>query len=169
MADYEAAFKVVMGHEDSATHPGLITKNGTTPETFTRYGVDQRYHPELANAGFYSTMPADKAFAVAATVFRTYWMFDKVTDQVIATKLFDAAVNMGQGNMLPVVQKVLNGLGQNLLSWHWGPAMENAVNACGEGLLGGLCDGFLDYYKKVALRKNIELPGGWKTRALWKG
>lgn len=198
MADFEAGFLVVMQHEDDPKIRGKITRNNDgrhaeklsdvpiqfqptavqTPGgdwyygyTRTRYGVDERAHPELRNGGFYSTMNTEAAFAVAKTVFRKYWTFDSVLNEIVAIKVFDASINMGPGNALKVLQAALGSINKTVFTWQWGPSMLNAVNSADpELLIKALTQCATDYYNSDAKRQHLaKTPAGWLVRAVWEG
>lgn len=197
MANFDQAFEVVMKHEDDPVIRGKITRNddgqyadklsdvpaphqSTAVQigsrwyygfTRTRFGVDERAHPELRAGGFYSSMNADKAFDVAKSVFHGYWTFDAISDQNVATKIFDASINAGPKNAFQVVRRALASLERPIPSWQWGPSMLNAINACdAQQLLEALKLGMVNYYNAVAKNKRYAVtPKSWLTRANWVG
>jgi lysozyme family protein len=94
VADYNLSITFVLTLEDSSGR-GKVTvdSDGTT-----RYGLLDRWHPDLTAQGFY-TMPADQALIVAKTCYRTqYWNHisgDGITSNTVATQIFSIAVNDG--------------------------------------------------------------------------
>lgn len=108
MANFDKAFDYMIQNEDF----GLRGK--VTPEPNggkARFGINSMFHPEALHDGFYE-MDKDAALAYAKNVFqRDYWAgrgFDQIGDQQLATKLFDMAVNMGNGGEIGVLQEALN-------------------------------------------------------------
>jgi len=94
VADYNLAITFVLTLEDSSGR-GKVTvdSDGTT-----RYGLLDRWHPDLTTQGFY-TMPADEALVIAKTCYRTqYWNHisgDGITSNIVAAQIFSIAVNDG--------------------------------------------------------------------------
>ena len=93
MGDFKQAFAFVMEHED-ASRSGRVTVDAGGR---TRFGIAERFHPELREEFF--TGPADEALAEAERMEeRDYWgpmRLAEVENQDVANKLFDMAVNMG--------------------------------------------------------------------------
>ena len=65
-----------------------------------RLGINSNANPQAVTDGFYE-LPLNDALAYAQTYYqKNYWAphgFDSVNNQQIASKLFDIAVNMGNG------------------------------------------------------------------------
>src|SRR5579864_9509963 len=93
MADFKTAFAFVLHHEDS-TRSGKVTVDAGGR---TRFGIAEKFHPDLPEAFFAG--PAEDALAEAEKIEeREYWdamRLAEVEDQNIANKLFDMGVNMG--------------------------------------------------------------------------
>ena len=107
MANFEPAFDYMIKNEDY----NLVGKVTTEPNGGkARFGINSVFHPEAIHDGFYE-MPTDQALDYAKKIFeRDYWDgrgFDKIGSQQLATKLFDMAVNMGNGGEVGVLQEAL--------------------------------------------------------------
>ena len=93
MAEFKPAFAFVLLHEDS-TCSGKVTVDAGGR---TRFGIAERFHPELREEFF--SGPAEEALAEAERIEeRDYWQamrLDEVENQDVANKIFDMGVNMG--------------------------------------------------------------------------
>lgn len=108
MADFESAFEFVMNHEDPQ-RSGKVTEDAGGR---TRFGIAQKFHPELTPEFF--SGPAEAALKQAEEILRRdYWDRMRLTDatsQNVANKLFDMAVNMGVHQAGVYAQRAANGL-----------------------------------------------------------
>jgi hypothetical protein len=68
MADLKTAIDVVLRQEDSRMS-GVITTISGDSGGRTRFGIAERWHPELTAAGFFTTMPTAAALTVAEGVY----------------------------------------------------------------------------------------------------
>lgn len=108
MADFEPAFDFVMKHEDPH-RSGKVTEDAGGR---TRFGIAGKFHPELAEEFF--SEPADEALKQAEEIMRRdYWQplrLDEITNQNVAAKIFDMAVNMGVHQAAIYAQRAANGM-----------------------------------------------------------
>lgn len=122
MAQFKPAFDITMEHEG-----GYVSD----PDDFggeTYRGISRRYHPTWAGWGFIDGMRNEETFPLcldrddaldhAVTQFykELYWdrfQGDKLTDQDLANKMFDIAVNMGVHRAVLFLQSALNLLNRN--------------------------------------------------------
>ena len=82
MADFNIAVQTVLRNE------GGYSNDPDDPGGETKYGISKRSHPDLNIANL--------SMAEAIGVYqREYWKYDEVSDQAVATKIFDCAVNHG--------------------------------------------------------------------------
>lgn len=185
MSEFSPAFDFVMQHED-ASRSGCVTKDAGGR---TRFGIAQKFHPELPETFF--TGPADAALKTAEEILRRdYWQpmrLAELRDQKLANKLFDMAVNMGVHQAAIYAQGAVNGLiiGAQALSTPGdaqmptqaelvaedgvtGPRTLAALNAADPAKLYALlCDWSRRHYEHVASinptqAKNLQ---GWLKRA----
>ena len=106
MAEFKPAFEFVLLHED-ASRSGKVTEDTGGR---TRFGIAEKFHPELAEDFF--SAPADEALAQAEQIEEhEYWQrmrLGEVEDQDVANKLFDMAVNMGVRQAAVYAQRAAN-------------------------------------------------------------
>ena len=108
MADCEPAFDFVMSHEDPH-RSGKVTEDAGGR---TRFGIAGKFHPELKEEFF--SGPADEALKQAEEIMRRdYWQpmrLDEISNQNVAAKIFDMAVNMGVHQAAIYAQRAANGM-----------------------------------------------------------
>jgi len=108
MADFKPAFAFVLQHEDS-TRSGKVTVDAGGR---TRFGIAERFHPDLPEEFF--TGAAEDALAEAEKIEeREYWdamRLAEVENQNVANKLFDMGVNMGVRQAAIYAQRAANAL-----------------------------------------------------------
>ena len=108
MSTFPAAFEFVMNHEDPQ-RSGKVTEDAGGR---TRFGIAQKFHPELTPEFF--SGPAEEALKQAKEILRRdYWdrmRLSDVSNQNVANKLFDMAVNMGVHQAGVYAQRAANGL-----------------------------------------------------------
>ena len=106
MSDFSKAFEKTMKFEDE----GLTGKVTVDAGGRTRFGIAEKFHPDLQDAFF--TQPAEDALAEAEQMMRgAYWdklNLSEVQDQDVADKIFDMAVNMGTHQAAVMVQRAVN-------------------------------------------------------------
>ena len=105
-----------------------------------------------------------------AQVYRAdFWRFDGLTDQRLATKLLDMAVNMGFHPAIHLAQEALGLLGVRLaLDGAYGPNTETALNASNpDTVLHGLVVEAADYYRAIVAHEpsQAQFMAGWLSRA----
>jgi lysozyme family protein len=129
MADASTAIEFVLRQEDSTLSGKVTTDKGGR----TRFGIAERYHPELVTSGFYS-QPAPVALAAAQRIYAVqYWnpiQGGLVTSQYVADRLLSFCVNLGIHESIKLVQGILNASGAKLHpDGNPGPATIAAINA----------------------------------------
>jgi len=132
MAAFEDALGVLLAHE------GGFTDHPSDPGGATNYGISLRYLEESGidpnEDGTIDLRDVrNLTLEKASSIYRTYWwdpMFlSQVNDQVVATKVFGMAVNMGIGTGVRLLQEVLVLLGQVVsIDGRMGPQTINATN-----------------------------------------
>ena len=168
MANFDEALTFVLRNEDPHL-TGVVTEDSGRR---TRFGVAERFHPDLGD-NFYLA-PRDIALDKARDIYRyDYWRAirgDEIGDQPVGTKLLDMAVNMGVRQAIVLCQRALNAgakirlaedgvIGQHTLS---------AINECvAEELLRHLRDACAAFYRHVAaVRPEAQVYlRGWLARA----
>jgi lysozyme family protein len=166
MAKFEPALIYLLKHEggwsDDPADPGGATNFGITLEKAKAHGITTK--DELLKI-----TPAQ-----VAGIYRTdYWYFNGVDDQRVATKIFDACVNMqwkgNKGPVIRMVQSAMNDLGAGLVvDGYWGPKTEGTVNAIDpSAMLSILCEELAEYYRHIVERRpeSAKFLKGWLRRA----
>jgi lysozyme family protein len=107
VADVDAAITYVLKFEDS-TLSGKITVDAGGR---TRFGIAERFHPELENSLFYTSMGSEAALKIAETIYRTHYAdplcLDHIVNQAIANKLLSLAANVGVKRASTWLQNIL--------------------------------------------------------------
>jgi lysozyme family protein len=113
MADFKTAFERTLRFEDDPREPGRVTADAGGR---TRFGIAQKFHPDLPDDFF--TGPAEDALAEAERIEQAdYWdplRLSEVRDRDVANKLFDMAVNMGAHQAAVLAQRAANALLQDV-------------------------------------------------------
>ena len=97
MADFSKAIGFVLANE------GGYANNPSDPGGETNFGISKRAYPYLD----IKNLTRDDATAIYQ---RDYWKFDGLASQRVATKLFDACVNMGPSAAVRLLQLSLGAL-----------------------------------------------------------
>ena len=167
MADFEKAITFVLRNEDCHL-TGVVTEDAGGR---TRFGIAERFHPELGNDFFQS--PAESALEVAREIYRSdYWSAvqgDEIKDQTIATKLLDMAVNMGVRQAIVLCQRALNSMEFQLREdGACGSRTLSAINGVSASLLlAHLRECCAHFYQHLAAVRPEAQPylNGWLNRA----
>ena len=167
MANFETAEPFVLLDEGGYCE----TPGDTGGETYE--GISRNNFP---NWGGWATVDAAKPLSrneiipnpaltqsVDAFYKRQFWdgiMGDQITDQCVATYLYDFYIN-AMHNAVKCVQRVIGvtpdgGFGPNTL---------NAINNYSGDLLTDLKDARIAYYKEIAVGGNAKFLAGWLARA----
>ena len=106
MASFDEAIRFVLRNEDPHLS-GIVTEDSGGR---TRFGIAERFHPELGEGSY--AAPTEAALEAAREIYSIdYWepiRGDEIRDQGIATKLLDMAVNMGVRQAVVLAQRALN-------------------------------------------------------------
>jgi lysozyme family protein len=167
MADFKTAFLFTLQHEDS-TRSGKVTVDAGG---LTRFGIAQKFHPDLPEQFF--TGPAEDALAEAEKIEeRDYWEamhLVEVENQNVANKLFDMGVNMGVRQAAVYAQRAVNSQGQQLTEdGVIGSKTLVAINAIKSQIFYGLlCQFSAAHYRHVAAVNPAQAVNlaGWLKRA----
>lgn len=163
MASFVAALDFMLPHEGvESDHPddkGGKTKYGVTQAALNSFIHD---HPEsgLSDDVFALTLTQAAFFYAHAG----YWLFDKVEDQRVASKLFDMSVNMGARQAVKLAQTILGVTADG----SFGPKTLAAINAQAPSeFVDRLCLASADFYRRIALKGNNHVfLRGWLNRAM---
>lgn len=168
MANFETALTLVLRHED-AKLSGIVTEDGGGR---TRFGIAERFHPQLGDAFYCGTK--DNALEIANEIYRRdYWdaiQGDEIADQDVASKLLDMAVNMGVRQAAVLCQRAasvvlaISLMEDGLI----GAKTMSAINASSPpALLAHLRDASAAFYRHIAAVRPEAAPylRGWLARA----
>lgn len=107
MADVSVAIDYVLEWEDGKL-TGIITHDDGGR---TRYGIAERFHPELTACGFYSDMGSIAAIQIAKGIYDISYCqplcIEQITNQDIANKLLSLGVNIGVHQASKMLQSAL--------------------------------------------------------------
>jgi lysozyme family protein len=168
MANFEDAIKLVLRNEDPHLS-GIVTEDSGGR---TRFGIAERFHPELGEEFYFGW--TDAALEAARDIYRLeYWRAirgDGILDQRIATKMLDMAVNMGVRQAIVLCQRAVNGLRQIHLAEDGvcGPQTLAAINGCdSSALTAHLREACACFYQHLAaVRPEAQqYLHGWLARA----
>lgn len=168
MANFDEALAFVLRNEDPHLS-GVVTEDSGGR---TRFGIAERFHPDLGEA-FYSES-AEKALDIAGEIYRSeYWQpirGDEIRDRQVATKMLDMAVNMGVRQAIVLCQRALNACAAFQLAEDGllGSRTMAVINDCDADVLlihlREMCAAF--YRHLAAVRPDMqEYLRGWLARA----
>src|ERR1700728_2741214 len=104
MADVTAAINSVLMWEDS-TLSGVITKDSGG---LTRFGIAERYHPELTASLFYGSLGQAAALKIACGIYDISYCqplcIAEIDNQEVANKLLSLGVNLGVNRAARMLQ-----------------------------------------------------------------
>lgn len=130
MADAKIAIEFTLRQEDSMLS-GIVTRDlgGRT-----RFGIAERWHPELGPRGFFDQMPAADALAIAEGIYQSdYWIpmnGADIVSQDFANRYLSFGVNLGINRAVRLAQEALFALGTRLgIDGDPGPSTIAALNA----------------------------------------
>jgi lysozyme family protein len=154
MSNFSAAIQYVLDNE------GGFSNDPADAGGATRYGIT---HAEAAAHGFdVDTLTLEQAKSIYEV---DYWKFDAITDQRVATKLFDMCVNMGEATAIKMAQTAVGVPADGVM----GPATAMAINARNPLLmLDALLTASVRHYASIVAAKpsQVVFLMGWINRAL---
>lgn len=166
MADVQAAIDYVLGWED-ATLSGVITEDSGGR---TRFGIAEKYHPELTNCLYYGSMGQVAALQMARGIYDISYAqplcIAEITNQDIANKLLSLGVNMGVREASLILQDAVQVVGDGRI----GPMTLFAIVGMGTNygvILDRMRESAESYYDKVIEEhpSDLEYKAGWMRRA----
>lgn len=158
MAEFSKAIDFVLANE------GGYVNNAADPGGETNFGISKRSYP------FVDIRSLTREDA-AGIYQRDFWKFDAIESQRVATKLFDAGVNMGPTQAVRLVQLALGAIeaGPIVADGKLGPETIGQVNAADEDKL---LDEFKARLAKFYCDEAVQGTGksgfvlGWLRRAV---
>lgn len=174
MSNFELAIPIILKHE------GGFADDKTDPGGATNFGISLRYLKTLGELGDIDGDGDVDYFDVknmtrdqAIDFYKKHW-WDKynytlITDQEVATKVFDTAVNMGHSQAIKLVQRACNSLTCQLVDdGILGVNTLSAINQLEEmALLIAIKQQCVNFYLELIKRKPefIKYKYGWLKRA----
>lgn len=121
MSTFDAAIDFVLANE------GGLVNNSADKGGLTNFGISQAAYPDLD----IKNLTREQAKEIYE---RDYWKFDAIASQRVATKLFDACVNMGNLRAVRQMQLALGAIeaGPIVADGIPGSATIEAINAADE-------------------------------------
>jgi len=121
MSRFDAAIDFVLANE------GGLSNNSADSGGLTNYGISQRAYPDIDIKNL-TRIEAEHIYE------RDYWRYDAIVSQRVATKLFDAHVNMGPVKATRLMQLALGAVeaGPIVADGIIGSATIEAINAADE-------------------------------------
>jgi len=157
MATFDKAIGTVLEHE------GGYTFDPNDPGGETKYGISRKAYPSLD----IKALTLDQAKAIYK---RDYWIYSRIQDQDVATKVFDLAVNLGPPAAHRLLQTALLALGETVaVDGVFGPQTLAAANRVDpERLLREIRAQAAVYYAQTVLITPSEQKFllGWMRRAV---
>lgn len=178
MSVFANAIPVILRHEGGWVNDpddlGGETNYGISTLIIKREGITAE---ELGISSFrpgaLKGMTVDAAKAVYKKIYWDRYKYGEVTDDTVATKIFDAAVNCGPywGHLL--AQKAANACGQKLEEdGKFGPLTRAGINACNpEQWLKEMASAMAGHYQDITVKRprNRKFLKNWLKRAAWIG
>jgi lysozyme family protein len=176
MSDFNAAIPIILKHEGGwADDPN--DKGGAT-----NWGVSLRYAKTLGlmlDIDGDGDVDKDDMRALsrekAIEIYKMRWWdacgYAAINDQLVATKIFDMAVNMGPGAAHCIVQKGCNDCGATLkVDGQLGPVSKASINALNPtAVLEGIRQHQVEFYMSIVRRDPTQqrFLNTWLRRANW--
>lgn len=174
MSHFDPAVTVVLQHEggfvDNKNDPGGATNWGISLRWLQKQGInlDLDFDGDT-DADDIRLLPRVKAIKLYRRYFWDQWGYEKISDQHVATKVFDLCVNMGSRQAHLLTQRALRAVGWPVTEdGILGPVTLARINASrGSELLPALRSEAAGFYRLLAFTKSElrEFLNGWLRRA----
>lgn len=174
---FEWAFTVVMKHEggfvNDAADPGGATNYGVSLRFLRKEGIDIDGDGDINEDDIHALTPQ-----IARDIYRDkFWnpcRCNAIRSELIATKIFDMAVNMGRKQAYRIAQRAVNQLDYDpklTVDGLVGPATLNAINSLeltDYELLEVMREEQAEFYTELIRRKPqlAKFRLGWLRRAI---
>lgn len=183
MADFKLAWPFILEHE------GGFVNNPADPGGATKYGVSLYWLKSVGDLDHDGFLDGDLNHDgrvdvadirlltpdTASDFYRRLWWdhygFEKFTQQAVATKVFDTAINTGGIQAFKLLQRALNFCGGQLaVDGRMGPNTLLATNAVDpRRVLPQYCALQATFYRDLVAAKPVraQFLKGWLKRAAW--
>ncbi len=184
MADFNFAVEVILAHEGTDTNywvndpkdPGGETVWGWSMSTIKNLGLkpkDLGLSIEDFAPGCLKMVSKDACRNLYRKFFWDKPGYGKLTDDVVATKIMDIAVNCGPNRAHKMAQTTANKLGQNLVvDGQLGNKSYAGINACTpKEFVAAIAAEQLAYYQSIVVSRPAlgVFLHNWTKRAGWVG
>lgn len=165
MASVVTAVDYVLRQEDRRL-TGVVTHDPRDSGGRTRFGIAERFHPELTHRGFFDSMPFDEALQIAKSYYVTEYCVPlhlcSIADQQVANAIVSFAVNEGIITSIKIIQAALG----VQCDGEFGPATLSGINAKGFVFLSLLEAKQIAHYEGIvaACPKDAAFLNGWINR-----
>lgn len=179
MSDFAAAIKVILGHEgglvDNPNDHGGVTNFGLTIP-FLNANVDpNKYagHPMPWTREDVIHMQLPAAIAIYREAIWDRHGYGSIDDTLVATKVFDMAVNMGEVRGEKLTQRAVNATGIKpplMIDGNLGPKSYTAINSINrDALLHEMVEQQRAFYNAIIEQDPSQkvFEHGWMERAIW--
>ena len=150
MADFNLAISIVL------TNEGGLVDDPNDPGGLTNYGISKASYPNLD----IKNLTVAQATAI---YLRDFWLFGGIVNQAVATKLFDAYVNMRHDAI-----KIAQGIVGAVVDGGYGVHTEAAINSTDPtNFLSSFRSALEQHYRGIAAAHPSEAKflSGWLRRA----
>lgn len=178
MGSFDYAIKVILKHEggwvDDPKDPGGETNFGISMLIIKREGITaQELGLPNFDPGCMKLLTKENATKVYKRVFWDRYDYGSFNADIVATKIFDCAVNCGPKRAHVMAQKAANRLDKGLnVDGVLGPISRVGINSCDpQQFADAMVTEMELYYTKISdARPSLKkfLPG-WLKRAKWTG
>jgi type VI secretion system secreted protein VgrG len=170
MSDFSAAIPVILQHE------GGWVDDPDDPGGATNYGITLGWYQANVNPNATADTIKNLTSDEASQLYEQYWWgkydWGQISDQQMATKIFDMAINVSAARAHKFVQTALNQCGQSVtVDGALGPASFAAINSNPPGLMDAVIVQQKTYYSDLAAEKPklAKFLNDWLKRANWPG
>lgn len=177
MATFEAAIPIILAHEGGwVSDPddrGGETNFGISTLIIEREGItnEQLGLPPGRPAGWMKPMKVGAANFLYRHLFWDKYHYDQVSDQLVATKIFDCGVNCGPTQAHKLAQRAASACGHAVTDdGNLGPKSVAAINACDpKAFMLAMKTQMEGYYEAIIKNRpaNAKFRNNWMKRAAW--
>lgn len=174
MATFEQSIPVILAHEggfsDDPADRGGITNWGISLAFARQNGLDIDKDGDV-DAEDIRKLTKAQAIEIYRDLFWNKGGYGNLTDQKVATKVFDCAVNMGHKRAAILAQQAANTMGKNLLvDGSLGPKSFAAINSLHPtGFVAEMSRQMKAFYLAIITKNPSQkvFEKGWLKRAAW--
>jgi lysozyme family protein len=174
VADFDKAVEVVFAHEGGLTcdpdDPGGVTNHGITLVVLRREGREADIdHDGDVDPDDIRALTREQAKGIYSRQWWERYAYGQLTDQLVATKLFDLAVNFGPRQAHIIAQRALRAVGcPVIVDGILGKLTRTALSVADPwGLVVAMRSEAAGVYRMIAQKKPVmgKFLEGWLNRA----